>query len=105
MKKIILKNIETEPKMNYRESLMTIIKTPMNPREGISIDEMRKSVKLLDLIEIKKDEDEVELEDADYDFLKKKVESFKFAFANKIVLQFIDDILLAEEVKKEESTS
>lgn len=98
MKKILLKNIETEPTLNYRESLKAIVQSPVAPQAGVTIDEMRKSVRILNILEDAKDNEDISLEDADYDLLKQKVEKFPYSSSSKTLLDFIDSILNAETV-------
>lgn len=100
MKQFLLKNIEEAPKLNYKKSLDAIIKSPLNPQIGIRVEEMRKSVRILDLLEKVQDNEMWQLEDADHAFLKEKVEAFHYGESNKRLLEFIDDVLKAEDAPK-----
>ena len=101
MKTIELKKLEMddgEP-FDYKEIMGNIVRQPNDPTIGITIEEIRKSVRILDALDVS--EKTLELEDADYNTLKKKVKTYKWALAHRSIIIFVDDINNAQEVKKE----
>ena len=88
---------EKSGKFNYSELIRAIIQSPTNPQQGLTVEDVRKAVRVLDALDIAKDK--LELEDADYEVLKTKVENFKFGIAHKNIVTFIDDILAVGENK------
>lgn len=71
--------------------LTEVVRRPSDPRTGMSIDEVRRSVRVLDNLEsLESTADSVSFEDADYDFLINKLNDFKFALADKRIVDLID---------------
>ncbi len=64
------------------------------PQGGFEPTEIRKVIGLLDRVEAANGA--VVFEDADYEYVKHRVESFRWGFAHKAVLQFLDSIAAAE---------
>lgn len=58
----------------------------VDPSKGMSGEEMRLTIRVIDSLQ----EESINLEDADADFLKQKVEEMKWAQAHKDILAFID---------------
>jgi hypothetical protein len=97
MKTIKLRTVQFgDNVLDYKLQLVGIAGSPVDAQRGASIDELRKSVRVLEVLE--KSNGEVHLEDADYDHLLEKVRSAKYLIINKEVLQFIDDIIAAGSV-------
>ena len=71
---------------DYKINLLEILKNA--PAEGFSVDEVRKAVKAIDLLEVAKKE--VSFEDADWEFVKKAVSEAKFRVATKELSEFLD---------------
>ena len=84
--------------LDYKSLIRTIVQVPSDTRQGLSVDEVRKSVRVLDALDEAKDK--LTLEDADYNLLRTKVNDFKFAFAHKNIVAFVDDILKAKNFGK-----
>lgn len=82
---------------NYSELIRAIVQSPTNPQQGLTVEDVRKAVRVLDALD--KSKGKLELEDADYEILKTKLENFKFGIAHKNLLTFIDDILAVGENK------
>lgn len=66
-----------------------------SPTNSITVDEIRKRVRILDLVENSTDGTLV-LEDSDYAFLNRLIQSFPFSVANKDLLSIIDTITEAK---------
>ena len=85
---------ENEPgQLDYAAMIRVIIQSPTNPQQGLTVEDVRKAVRVLDALD--KSKDKLELEDADYEVLKTKLDAFKFGFAHKNIITFVDDILKA----------
>lgn len=99
MKEIKLKILDTGEltQLDYKELIKSMIATPSNPRAGLTLDEVRKGVRVLGVLENSKEV--LTLEDADYNLLVKKLDTFKFGTAHKNIIEFADDIKEAKEVK------
>ncbi len=80
----------------YREILKEAINRPMNAQRGFDAEDMRSSVKLLDKLEAANST--FDLEDAEWEIVKKKVNDFPFAIADKELVKFIDAVNEAPEV-------
>jgi hypothetical protein len=97
MKRIPLKVTEAvDPHGNkvpvdYRAYLRMAISVPSDPRQGIGIDEMRKSMRVLDALD-KAPADHCNIEDADYEFLLTKVKASQFNFVHKAFVDFVEDV-------------
>lgn len=96
MKTIELKQVKhTDPAGNeavldYADYLRAIMQSPMNPQAGADIEEIRHSIRILDAID--NATDRIEIEDADYAFLVRKINAAKFMFITNEILQFINDM-------------
>ena len=98
MKIIELKVLGEKDKVgyvDYKALIKTIVQIPSDPRQGLNIDEVKKSVRVLDALEEAKDK--LTLEDADYNLLRTKVNAFKFSYAHKNIVTFADDITGAKK--------
>ena len=82
---------------DYKLIIKNILSVPSNPQVGLTVEDIRKAVRVMDLVDMSKDK--LELEDADYDYLKQRVENNKFGIAHKSIVTFIDDILGAVKKK------
>ena len=92
MKEIKLKILGkgTKEQLDYKTLIKTIAQTPGNAQAGLSLDEVRKGVRILEALE--KATDILKLEDEDYKLLCEKLETFKFGLAHKNIIEFADDI-------------
>jgi hypothetical protein len=87
--------IENAPDFEYAEAIRTVIRQPLDSQRGVSIDEMRRGIRILDKLDASTDI--LELEDADYDHLKAKVEVMQWGMVERNLLDFIDTVLNAKE--------
>lgn len=90
--------------------LRIIVRMPITgmQEKGISPDEMRKNIRLLDILDPEGDDahipesgDTVTIEDNDFNYLVEKVKAFKWPFTDRRIIRFIEDIDKAETVKTE----
>ena len=93
MKLIPLKKVEMvvlgeKQELEYKPLIQVIIETPASQERGTTVDEMRKSIRILDALE--KSEDVLQLEDADYDYLKSRINNARFSSNNKAFVDFVD---------------
>jgi len=95
VKSIPLKTLDASdgPPIVYAEILREVVRRPLNPREGIQIEEMRKSIKLLDAIDSANGT--LDLEDADYGYLKQKIEAMNWNIVDRRIIQLVDDVTSA----------
>lgn len=84
----------TTGELNYRVYIELAIRQPLDGK-SIGADEMHKSVRLLNFLE-KATGDEIDLEDADFDFLCLKVRAMKFNWADPAFEQFMEDVTKGE---------
>lgn len=82
--------------LDYRDMLITIMRTPLDLSRGMAVDEMRKCVRVLDILETAKPGATIEMEDADHEFMKQRVEGGRYMRADKTLLDFIDEIIHAQ---------
>jgi hypothetical protein len=98
MKKVLLKKIPLvapggeKGELDYRVYIEGGIKQPLDGK-AVWIDEMRKSVRLLNALEKAWNKDSVEFEDADFDYLCLKIKAMKFNWVDRAFEQFVDDVL------------
>jgi len=93
MKTITFRKVQMgENTLDYKTQLIGIMQTPSDPQRGAGIEEVRKSVRVLDTLD-KAGDDQVELEDADYVHVVEKIKAARYLVLTKEVLQFIDDML------------
>ena len=102
MKAVPLKKVVTtspsgaDGELDYKEYLKTIVAMPNEGQKGLTIEEIRSSMRVLNAIE-KVGGDVLDLEDQDYEYMKKKVNAARFGFASAEILQFIDDVTNVKE--------
>lgn len=80
----------------YRELIEQVLRVPMNRQTGATIDEMRRSIRVLDRLD-ETDTGWLRLEDADWQILRDKVEAFPWGMVDRRLLQFYDDVVGASD--------
>ena len=97
VKRIPIRQLEgsSPPILDYGEVLREVVRRPLNPQAGASIEEMRQSIRVLDAIDAANGD--LELEDADYDHLVAKVRAMPWNIIDRRLVQFHDDVLGARE--------
>lgn len=98
MKTIPLKTIqvllgEKPTNFSYRAQLIEIMRSPSDPR-GSDLEEVRRSLRVLDALNAPSPDDPTKLllEDADFDYMKRRVLSARWPVIDKFVLSFIEDV-------------
>jgi len=72
--------------MDYAKLIKICVNVP--PKEGFSVEEMKKRIRILDVL----DKDPIEIEDADFSILKQCVTQFRWGVLNKEIIAFVDYI-------------
>ena len=93
MKNIELKNVPfvfqgQDDNFSYRDIISMLMQTPEDIQKGAGIAEIRNSLRVLDALE--KDDKELILEDADFDYLHRRVNNMKFAGSHRVFIDFVD---------------
>lgn len=83
---------EADP-FNYITGINQVMRAPLNPQQGISIDEMKQSLKVLDKLDKCEVGDTLELEDAEWEFLCSKVRAARWGIVDSRLVAFSEDIL------------
>jgi len=107
MKRIQLRNIPdprfppgtpefSQNLMAWDEAIRQVIRRPLDTQKGAEIEEIRKGIRVLDALD-KAEDGVITLEDADWEHLKSKTQAMQWAFVDKRILQFIDDVMDASE--------
>ena len=81
--------------LRYADVLREVIRRPLDPKQGADITELRQSIRVLDVLEAANGT--LELEDADYDHLKRKLEAMTWNVVDKRVLRLVDEVTSATE--------
>lgn len=97
MKKIVLKTIEGKADGNviriaYKDQIDAIMSTPMDMKNA-DLNEVRRSLRILDVLDgLPAEAQALELEDADYEYMKQRVLAARWPIINKVILTFIEDV-------------
>jgi hypothetical protein len=65
--------------LDYKKQLYLIAQTPLDPEKGADFDDIHRSGRVMDALN-KANDGFVEMEDADFEYLMKKVETARFTF-------------------------
>jgi hypothetical protein len=100
MKTIQLKTVQATEggaALVYADAIRTVIRQPLDTNRGVYIDEMRKGIRILDKLDEAEasNRGKLELEDADYEHLKLKIEAMAWGMVDRHLLEFIDMVLAA----------
>lgn len=97
MRKIELKNING---FDYKQVLSGIISSPQDRNAGMHLDEIRRAIKILDLIEAS--DGVLVLEETDWKYVQDRVKSAPYVIADKRIIEFADTVIGATEIKVQE---
>ena len=81
--------INGESIMSYAQLANLCIKN-VNPQKGLTLEEMRQGIKIMDILE--KEPENIELEDSDHVFLLQKVNTMPWATYHKDIVAFADAV-------------
>ena len=96
MKSIPLKVVEyqvdgNKARFDYRQQLISILRSPMTPGAGMDFEEVRKAVAVLQKIH---DADKsVELSDDEAKYVAERVKAVKWQIADQSVIDFVEAII------------
>lgn len=89
--------LNTDEKFKTREILKIVVSQPL-PNQGITVDDMRRRCRILEVLEkLEDDSDVMLLEDADHAVLVRLMNGFQFGVADSRLLKVIDDVIGAVE--------
>jgi hypothetical protein len=108
MKKIIMQTVPddrfpvdtpdyTANMLSWSEAVRQVIRRPLDQQKGADIEEIRSGIRVLDALEKVGEDNILALEDADWEHLKLKTNAMQWAFVDRRIMAFIDDIVLASE--------
>jgi hypothetical protein len=80
----------------WAEAIRQVIRRPFDQQRGADIEEIRKGIHVLDALD-KASDGVLELEDADWEHLRDKTLAMQWAFVDRRILEFVDDIVQAGE--------
>lgn len=84
--------------LSWAEAIRQVIRKPLDQQKGADIDEMRRGIRVLDAVDAaEKNNGLLELEDADWEELKKKTDAMQWAFVDKRIIEFVDDVTNASD--------
>jgi hypothetical protein len=79
--------------LSWSEAIRQVLRRPLDAQKGADIDELRRSIRVLDALEAS--DGTLELEDADWEHLCQKVRAMQWAFVDRRIVQLIDSVLEA----------
>jgi|SRR5262245_53739206 len=82
--------------MVWAEAIRQVIRRPLDAQKGADIEEIRRGIHVYDALDAATD-GVLELEDADWQHLREKTLAMQWAFVDRRIVQFVDDINLAGE--------
>lgn len=92
MKRVMLRD---RGMMKAREVVTTILEQP-TPGQGVTYADMRKRMRLQDILERAKNQNYVDLEDADHAALVALLNAFQFGIAKRELTLILDDVVEAK---------
>lgn len=91
MKRITIRNGDNVKSVDIFRNVLSV------NQQGMSIDDIRKRIRILDVIdELDESDTFMDLEDLDYLTLKNAIQTQKWVIADRNLLRIIDDVLEAE---------
>lgn len=103
-KKIKLKSKDIEingkpSKFDYGETIKAVLRTP--GASGLSLEDMRQSIKIIDRLESNGNGlvDRLTLEDSEWNYLKQKLQVFRWGFAHQAIIDLCDAVNNAESIE------
>jgi len=81
--------------IEYHKVIEQVLRVPLDRQGGATIDEMRRAIHVLDALD--EADDVLQLEDADWSFLKQKIDAMPWAMVDRRIVRFHDDVFSATE--------
>ena len=85
---------------SYKTTLRAVIEQASS-RAGMSVSEVRRRVRMLDILESCNDDGVFRISDSQHTHLKKLIDAYPWQAANSHIEGLIDDVINAEEVDME----
>jgi len=82
--------------IDFSNLVRQVVRTPMDKNAGADIVEIRRGIRVLDALD-KEEGSILELEDADWEYLKRKVEKMTWVIVDRRFAQFYDDVMEATD--------
>jgi hypothetical protein len=79
--------------ITYASIIEQAVRIPLDRQSGATIDEMRRGIRVLDALDHANGS--LELEDADWEFLRQKVERMPWSQVDRRFVRFYDDVMSA----------
>jgi hypothetical protein len=79
--------------LSWAEAIRQVIRRPLDPQKGADIEEIRRGIRILDALE--RGGQVLELEDADWEHLCAKTRTMQWAFVDRRIVAFVEDVLEA----------
>lgn len=84
--------------LSFHQQLTQVMRAPANPQAGADFEEVRKSLRVLTALADLGDGDTLELEDADYEHLRHRVDGMRFGIVDPSIVTFVEAVTRAESV-------
>lgn len=84
-----------EGDIEWADVVRQVMRRPKDPSRGVEIDEMRKSIRVLDALD--KSNGVLQLEDADWEYLREKTLAMQWGVIDSRIVKFTDDVFNATE--------
>ena len=85
--------LDGETMMSYAQLANLCVKN-INPQKGLTLEEMRQGIKIMDIL--LSEPEIIDLEDSDYEFLLQKVNTMPWAMYHKDIVAFADEVKQAK---------
>ena len=85
---------------DYRAQLLSILRTSSPSENGFDLGTMRTALKVLDKLDAAKSGSVVDMNDDEWEYVKGRIETQRWAFASQVIADFVDEILEAKPQAK-----
>lgn len=92
MKSVCLQVVD---EFNYREQLLNLVKS--GGEKGVDFDEMKRRLRLLDVLEPAQDREVVQFEDADHELLVSIVKNARWLISDRKIVYFIEAVTSGQD--------
>lgn len=83
---------------HYKRHLSILLRQPVNPQAGMTFDEMVSAFSILDKIKDAKHDEAILLEEAEWEYLRNRIEKGRYSIAHEAIRELANDIRNAEKV-------
>lgn len=78
--------------LNYGKLIMDCSDRASNPQAGFTTDDIRKITKVEKVIKTHEEQEQIKMEDADFEFVKERVSTMNWKFRKIELVEFVDYI-------------